>query len=103
MSLSAEALLKFLGLWMGVSVTLSLVVGRMIGASATPKRYAESLHRTSDRLAQIEVLEDRLRSALTEWADDDLLVAKMQELEREAEALRDVVRRVPARARSAVS
>jgi hypothetical protein len=44
---------------------------------------------TLDRLRVIEVAEDRLRSALTVWADDVLLVAKLDELEREAMQLRD--------------
>ena len=44
---------------------------------------------TLDRLRVIEVAEDRLRSALTVWADDVLLVAKLDELEREAKQLRD--------------
>lgn len=49
----------------------------------------QSTEGTLDRLRVIEVAEDRLRSALTVWADDVLLVAKLDELEREAKQLRD--------------
>jgi hypothetical protein len=42
-----------------------------------------------DRLAKIERMQARLRSALSEWADDDLLIARLHELEREAERLRE--------------
>ena len=31
----------------------------------------------------------KLRAALTDWTDDDLLIARLQELEREAEPLRE--------------
>jgi predicted transcriptional regulator len=49
----------------------------------------QSTEGTLERLRVIEVAEDRLRSALTVWADDVLLVAKLDELEREAKQLRD--------------
>jgi hypothetical protein len=42
-----------------------------------------------DRLAKIELMQARLRSALSEWADDGPLLARLQELEREAERLRE--------------
>ncbi len=42
-----------------------------------------------DRLEKIELMQARLRSALSEWADDDLLIARLHELEREAERLRE--------------
>jgi hypothetical protein len=44
-----------------------------------------------DRLRTIEVTKARLRSALTVWAEDGLLVARLDELEREEEQLRDEV------------
>ena len=49
----------------------------------------QSTEATLERLRVIEIAEDRLRSALTVWADDVLLVAKLDELEREAKQLRD--------------
>jgi hypothetical protein len=58
----------------------------------------QSTEGTLDRLRVIEVAKDRLRSALTVWADDALLVAKLDELEREAEQLRDAVGRAAATA-----
>ena len=45
--------------------------------------------RDLDRLVEIELTEiPRLRSALSDWVDDALLVARMNELREEADRLR---------------
>ena len=61
---------------------------RCLWTQGAKEARVQSTEGTLERLRVIEVAEDRLRSALTVWADDVLLVAKLDELEREAKQLR---------------
>jgi hypothetical protein len=64
--------------------------GQAGGSASTEHGSAVARAGTAvDRLAKIELMQARLRSALSEWADDDLLIARLHELEREAERLRE--------------
>ena len=64
---------------------------RDLGLHRTKDGRVQSTQEPLDRLRTIEVTEERLRSALTVWADDALLVARLDELEREANQLRDAM------------
>lgn len=73
--------------------TVTGKLGQAGGSVATEPGSAVPRTSTSvDRLAKIELMQARLRSALSEWADDDLLIARLHELEREAERLRERLR-----------
>jgi len=70
--------------------TVAGKLGHAVGSASTEHGSTVARARTSvDRLAKIELMQARLRSALSEWADDDLLIARLHELEREAERLRE--------------
>ena len=76
----------------GDSPSSSLAADRSVASSETRAGGAitwESAAR--DRLAKIDLMQMRLREALTDWTDDDLLIARLQELEREAEPLRETL------------
>ena len=61
-----------------------------VGARQDGDTVIEATEAGEQRLVQIELVEiPRVRSALTEWADDGLLVAKLREFEREADRLRE--------------
>ena len=64
---------------------------RCLWTQGAKEARVQSTEGTLERLRVIEVAEDRLRSALTVWADDVLLIAKLDELAREAEQLRDTL------------
>ena len=70
---------------------METVAGKLGHGGSVSTAHGSSIARATsvDRLAKIERMQARLRSALGEWADDDLLIARMHELEREAERLRE--------------
>ena len=85
-------LLRGQGISGGVSPSSNSAADRSVVPSET--RAGEAITWESaarDRLAKIDLMQMRLRAALTDWADDDLLIARLQELEREAEPLRETL------------
>ena len=90
-------ILKLLGVWSGVSAAMGLLIGRMIahvsdggGSVVTGSIEARGTAADLDRLVQIELTDiPRIRRAISEWVDDDMLAERMRGLQREADEIRE--------------
>jgi hypothetical protein len=90
-------ILKLLGVWSGVSAAMGLLIGRVIaqvgdggGSVVTGSIEAGGPAADLDRLVQIELTDiPRIRRAISDWVDDEMLVERMRGLQREADDIRE--------------